>query len=836
MRTVRVALAVCATVASSVTWLPSATHAADPITVDSTSMVGGNCNVVGSCTLPAAITAASASNQAIHLPRGTYQLAGTMVVPDGAAIEIDGDGASSTIITGDGSSRLFEVSAGSLTLTDVTLARGFAAVGGGAAVLAGATTLRLTRVDIADNEAAGDGGAISVVHGSSTFDTVHMSRNSGQSGGALFAVQSQVLITNSTFDDNRGSQSGGAVYASYAPSLSITGTTFTGNEATVNGGAIVDEGAGDLGTADTIASDHFTGNDAGHWGGAIYVPPANSITATGIAVTSSTFDGNHAGAGGAMAVADPPVSVTGSAFSGNTSDVDGGAIASATDLTITDSTFAGNHSNGSGGAIASAGPLTTTRASFTGNSATGSGGVFDLIGVAPSIDATFSANTADGVGPIALWTGTTPLVIAGVGPTDIAAPLVLPLVVPPADPTTSTTAPTSPSTTNPPAAPPTTQVPAPTLTGRYVPTVPTRVLDTRSGLGAPVGALRAGQTLDVAVGGTGGVPTSGVAAVVLNVTAIAPLNNTYVTVWPTGTTRPMTSNVNADAGTTVPNVLVAQLGVDGKVSIYTNGGDTDFVVDVQGWFLTNGSYSPVVSTRLADTRVGLGTAAQPVGPDASVDIPVVGVGGVPATGVTAVVLNVTAVAPTADTYITAWSGAGVRPFTSNLNPARGATVANLVVASVGPDGKVSLYNHAGQVDLVVDVQGYLTGSGDFTAVAPTRIGDTRISLGARGPVAAGSTITFAATGVGGVPSAGVGAVLVNITAVSPDRNTYVTVWPSGVPRPLASNLNVAAGAVVANDVVATVGADGRISVYVDGANTDVVVDIQGWFPVAASPR
>ncbi len=824
MHRARIALAACA-VMSSVTWVSPGAHAVGIITVDSTSMVGGDCNVAGACTFPAAITAAISSNNMIHLPRGTYQLTGTMVVPDGATIEIDGDGASSTTITGDGSSRLFEVSGGSLTLADLTLAKGFTDVGGGAAILAQATSIRMTRVDINDNEAAGDGGAVSVVHGSLTLDTVHASRNTGQAGGAIFAVQSPVAVTASTFDDNTGSQSGGAVYASYSPSLSITNSTFTGNGATVNGGAFVDEGAGDLGTADTVNGDHFTDNDAGHWGGAIYVPPANSITATGIAVSSSTFDGNHAGAGGAMAIADPPVSVTGSMFSGNTSDDDGGAIASATDLTITDSGFVGNHSNGSGGAIASTGPLTTTHSSFTGNSATGSGGVFDLIGVAPSIDATFSANTAEASGPVALWTGTTPLLITGVAASDIAAPLVS-VPVDTTSPSTTTTSPGSTTTS-------TTPAPTPGLAGRYVPTVPVRVLDTRSGLGAPVRALAARQTLDVVVGGMGGVPTTGVAAVVLNVTAIAPQHDTFVTLWPTGTERPTTSNVNAEAGSIVPNVVVAQLGVDGKVSIYTNGGDTDFVVDVQGWFLASGSYQPIVSARLADTRVGLGIAAQPVGADASIDIAVTGAGGVPATGVTAVVLNVTAVAPTVDTFVTVWSSGGERPFTSNLNPHRGATVANLVIASVGSNGKVSLYNHAGQVDLVVDVQGYFTGPGDFVAVTPTRIGDTRIALGAPGPVAAGSTIGLAVTGIAGVPSIGVGAVLVNVTAVSPDRSTFITVWPSGVSRPLASNVNVAAGAVAANEVIATVGADGRISVYVDGANTDLVVDIEGWFQSAA---
>ena len=88
-----------------------------------------------------------------------------------------------------------------------------------------------------------------------------------------------------------------------------------------------------------------------------------------------------------------------------------------------------------------------------------------------------------------------------------------------------------------------------------------------------------------------------------------------------------------------------------------------------------------------------------------VALSVVGRGGVPS-GATAVVLNVTAVDASASGYVTVYPDGSARPLASNLNVGPGQTVPNLVVAKLGSNGKVCLYNHAGTVDLVADVNGY----------------------------------------------------------------------------------------------------------------------------------
>ncbi|MEU6934902.1 Tat pathway signal protein [Streptomyces sp. NPDC046374] len=121
-----------------------------------------------------------------------------------------------------------------------------------------------------------------------------------------------------------------------------------------------------------------------------------------------------------------------------------------------------------------------------------------------------------------------------------------------------------------------------------------------------------------------------------------------------------------------------------------------------------GTFVPVQPTRLMDSRSGLGVAKAKIGPAGTVTLQVAGRGGVPATGVTAVVLNVTATNPTAGTFVSVYPDGTTRTSASNLNVAARATAPNLVVVPV-VNGKVSFYNHAGSVDLLADVSGYYTG-------------------------------------------------------------------------------------------------------------------------------
>ena len=73
----------------------------------------------------------------------------------------------------------------------------------------------------------------------------------------------------------------------------------------------------------------------------------------------------------------------------------------------------------------------------------------------------------------------------------------------------------------------------------------------------------------------------------LNITATGPTAGGFLTVFPTGTGRPNASNLNFGPGQTVPNLVIAQVGTNGQVSIYNAAGSTQLIADVAGWFATS---------------------------------------------------------------------------------------------------------------------------------------------------------------------------------------------------------------------------------------------------------
>lgn len=359
----------------------------------------------------------------------------------------------------------------------------------------------------------------------------------------------------------------------------------------------------------------------------------------------------------------------------------------------------------------------------------------------------------------------------------------------------------------------------------YQAITPTRIVDTRTGLGASARRVPQHTEIAVQVAGRAGLPASGVQSVVLNVTAVDPQWAGYLTVRPESGSKPSSSNVNYGKHRTVANQVVSKVGSDGRVRIYSSA-DSDVVVDVAGYYSSTQMMTPLSPARLLDTRSGLGASGQ-VAPGARVDVPVLGRGGVP-TNAAAVVLNVTAVEPTSSGYATVWPAGGSQPSTSNLNYAQNDVVAGLVVAKVGAGGKVSVGTSA-RSDLVADVLGWIPSTSDVVAGTPARVLDTRTGVGAPavGMVDAGETVSLKVTGRGGVPSTGVKAVMLTLTVTGPEAEGYETAFPAGAARPLASNLNYTTGRVVANSVLAKVGSDGTVQLYTS-KDSHLVADVQGY--------
>jgi hypothetical protein len=378
--------------------------------------------------------------------------------------------------------------------------------------------------------------------------------------------------------------------------------------------------------------------------------------------------------------------------------------------------------------------------------------------------------------------------------------------------------------------------------GTYRSLTPVRILDTRDGTGGvSVRRLNGGETVDLQVTGRNGLPPTGVGAVVLNVTVTGPTAAGYVTVFPTGVTRPLASNLNFVAGQTVPNLVEVAVGAQGQVSFFDAGGAADLLADIQGWvgddtnsYTRAGLFNPLPPARILDTRDGTGGVPKAkLGPGQALDLQIIDRGGVPPSGVSGVILNMTATDPTTPSYLTVYPAGASRPRASNLNFATGQTVANRVIVGLGTGGRVTIFNPSGTVNVIADVNGWFTdasstvGGTAFVGTVPTRIADTRQPCSC--PLAPGDVLDIYSTS----PSPPSGLVL-NVTATDPTLPGYLTVYPDdgtkgAGPVPLASDLNFGRGQTVPNLTVVKLGPGGAFNIYNPVGTVDVIVDIDGYY-------
>jgi hypothetical protein len=249
---------------------------------------------------------------------------------------------------------------------------------------------------------------------------------------------------------------------------------------------------------------------------------------------------------------------------------------------------------------------------------------------------------------------------------------------------------------------------------------PRRVLDTRTGIGAPKAIV--GPLGSVAFSVLGGGVPAGVSAVVMNVTVTQPSATGYVLAYANGATKPTVSNLNYLPGQTIPNLVVVKVGSDGRVVLFNkSSGSVHLVADVAGYFLPGdpiglGTFGTVPPLRMLDTRSGIGGSATPLGPHETRTFQISGVlgdpglGGIPISNVAGVVMNVTAVSPTVGGYLTVY-GPNPLPGVSNLNYSAGQTVPNLVLVQPSSAGTVKIYNgSAGSIQVLADVSGYFLGT------------------------------------------------------------------------------------------------------------------------------
>jgi surface antigen len=356
-------------------------------------------------------------------------------------------------------------------------------------------------------------------------------------------------------------------------------------------------------------------------------------------------------------------------------------------------------------------------------------------------------------------------------------------------------------------------------------TAPARLLDTRTGVGAPAQKVMAGQAVTVQVTGRGGVPASGVAKVLLNVNATSPSSNGYLTAHANGTKQPGSRSMSFLAGSLNTQVILSRVGSDGRVRIYASA-TTDLSADVVGWSPTDGFLSGGGPVRVLDTRTGLSAPKAKLAAGGTLTLTVTGKAGVP-TDAAAAVLNVSATDAASDGWLTTYPNGVTRPAAPQVRFTTGKPATGLVVARIGSSGAVRVHSTS-QTNLLVDIVGWLPRGADHVAVTPGPILNTATGLGyPAGRVAPGQTVILSVVGRAGVPATGVRAVVLTVKATSPTSSGYFTAYPSGTSEPPYATAKYSSGRSVTNTAVVPVGSDGKVRI-VTSASTYLSADVQGY--------
>jgi hypothetical protein len=383
----------------------------------------------------------------------------------------------------------------------------------------------------------------------------------------------------------------------------------------------------------------------------------------------------------------------------------------------------------------------------------------------------------------------------------------------------------------------------------FVPVPSTRVLATNRGVGTLNSACRLfappeygsrPTRVDAQVTGVGAVPSTGVAAVALQVTMRKPTATSWLTAGPTGRELPSTPRVSAQMNQSAGSAMVLPVGADGKVSFATSAAATDLLVSVVGYYVDpnlpaavrrdiaaggGDRFHPVAGARLLSGGDGA------IGADAHRKLVVGGAEGVdPAAS--AAVVSVTVRSGPGQGSVFVYPAGSDRP-AQPLVQYRGQAQTVQTTVPLGRDGAV-IVEHSGAKARAVDVD--LVGAYEPKAVggglgfaprrAPKNVVSTESNLGIK-RLNGGVEKTFS---VAAAAPADARAVLLQVTVRNPSADTQLVFWRPDRARPATVDLSSSPGRTVVSTLVAPVDADGKVSVLASsGSNLDVKVAVVGSF-------
>lgn len=347
----------------------------------------------------------------------------------------------------------------------------------------------------------------------------------------------------------------------------------------------------------------------------------------------------------------------------------------------------------------------------------------------------------------------------------------------------------------------------------FSPMQPQRIADTRQ-----IAEVNADNPLVLDIRGKYGLPNQGLEAVVLNVTATGAMSNGFVTVWPCADTKPLASSVNYTAGEDIPNTVIAAPDQYGKMCLDSST-PVNLIADLSGWFLNGDGLHTFTPQRAFDTRQ-TGFILTPKTP---YQLQVTGSFGLPASGVSSVVLNVTATGATAPGYITVWPCNQPQPYTSNLNYLPYQDIPNAVIATVDSNGQVC-FASSSPTFLIADISGWFAQDTNLNVVTSQRLFDTRPTT----RVSTSPTYVLDLSATSPITPGAATAAVLNVTAAGAAKSGFATVWPCDQDQPPTSNLNFDVNEDIPNLVITKVSASNTVCF---NASTPVhlIADLMGWF-------
>ncbi len=321
-------------------------------------------------------------------------------------------------IDANSTSRIFTITNGTVTLSNLTLLNGSADNGG--AIYISNADVNISNATIENNQATaanGSGGGVFLdVGGNLTITNTTFSNNSAfraggaiedNSGAGLSLILTNVMLLNNNAGVNAASAApgnGGGIHITGPGSATITGGTVSGNVAASEGGGLWN-GSGTMTVDGTMLSMNTASGAAADNGGGGLFNAGGTLVVNNATLTGNIADGT-AGSGGGILNDKGTLTVTGTTLTSNTAIRAGGgiednstagAMLTLTNIILEDNTAGAAPGNGGGLHITGPGNSTITGGTVSGNVAASEGGGLWNGSGTMTVDGTMlSMNTASG--------------------------------------------------------------------------------------------------------------------------------------------------------------------------------------------------------------------------------------------------------------------------------------------------------------------------------------------------------------------------------------------------------------------------------------------------------